>query len=61
MVSPLLMAGNEKMKVYINFCSPLNLLNILSKRVILSTRNMRAICGKIEIAELLPPLELLLV
>jgi hypothetical protein len=41
-------AGNEKIKVYISFCSPLNLLNILNSLVIRSTLKILAICGSID-------------
>ena len=42
------MAGNENMKVYISFCSPLNRLNILKSLVILNTLNILAIWGSAE-------------
>lgn len=48
---PFANAGSENMNVSINFCSPLNLLNILKSFVTLKTLKILAICGKIEIAE----------
>ena len=40
---PLAKAGKENMNVSINFCRPLNLLNILSNLVTLSTLKILAI------------------
>lgn len=51
MESPLARAGMEKMNVSISFCSPLNLLNILSNFVTRSTLKIRAIWGRIAKAE----------
>ena len=51
MDSPFANAGSENTNVSINFCSPLNLLNILKSFVTLKTLKILAICGKIDIAE----------
>ncbi len=41
--SPFPNAGRENINVYINFCKPLNLLNILRSLVTLKTLNILAI------------------